>query len=210
MDVVIPAIYKGNYNAGAAWIDATTRWYAANSGGADVWVSLQGYVSDDNPIKLSASELQSDIGSAVAAGSGGAMVFRWGLSPAVKFKPPTPAVTDVVAIPSEPWDRKVQVAFNVTNSPAAACPDWNQPYLSIVATDNVTGSNYVSVASALSGDTDRVAGAVVGAEGARRTEWDPPRAPSPGVLHVPGSWLSGRPPTSPLFPQRRLRLRWSR
>ncbi|MBQ6006913.1 MAG: SUMF1/EgtB/PvdO family nonheme iron enzyme [Kiritimatiellae bacterium] len=71
----------------------------------------------------------------------------------VTGKAEPPEITDVVATPSEPWDGRVSISFNVVNSPAAACPDWNRPYLSIVATDNVTGSNYVSVASALSGDT---------------------------------------------------------
>ena len=37
---------------------------------------------------------------------------------------------------------------SVTNSPAAVCPAWNQPYLSITAMDNLTGSNYVSTAVA--------------------------------------------------------------
>ena len=75
------------------------------------------------------------------------------------------AVSNVVAASSEPWDGKVQIAFNVTNSPAACLPDWNMPFLSIVATDNVTGSNYVSMASALSGDTDT-------ADGVHMVEWD--------------------------------------
>ncbi len=75
------------------------------------------------------------------------------------------AVSNVQAASGDPWDGKVQIAFNVTNSPAACLPDWNKPYLSIVATDNVTGSNYVSVASALSGDTDT-------ADGAHAVEWD--------------------------------------
>ena len=83
----------------------------------------------------------------------------------VTGKAEPPEVTDVVATPSEPWDGRVSISFNVVNSPAAACPDWNRPYLSIVATDNVTGSNYVSVASALTGDTDA-------ADGAHMVTWD--------------------------------------
>jgi len=74
-------------------------------------------------------------------------------------------VSGVQAASSDPWDGKVQIAFNVTNSPAAACPDWNMPYLSIVATDNETGSNYVADVSALSGDTDT-------ADGAHMVTWD--------------------------------------
>ena len=75
------------------------------------------------------------------------------------------AVSNVVAASNEPWDGKVQIAFNVTNSPAACLPDWNMPFLSIVATDNETGSNYVADVSALSGDTDT-------ADGAHMVTWD--------------------------------------
>ena len=74
-------------------------------------------------------------------------------------------VTDVAATPSEPWDGKVGLSFSVTNSPAVGLPDWNKPCLSIVATDNLTGSNYVAAASALTGDTDA-------ADGAHAVEWD--------------------------------------
>ena len=83
----------------------------------------------------------------------------------VTGKAEPPEITNVVATPSEPWNGRVSISFNVVNSPAAACPDWNRPYLSIVATDNVTGSNYVSMASALSGDTDT-------ADGVHMVEWD--------------------------------------
>ena len=83
----------------------------------------------------------------------------------VTGKAEPPEITDVVATPSEPWDGRVSISFNVVNSPAAACPDWNQPYLSIVATDNTTGSNYVSVASALSDNTDA-------ADGPHTVTWD--------------------------------------
>ena len=83
----------------------------------------------------------------------------------VTGKAEPPEITNVVATPSEPWDGTVSISFNVVNSPAAACPDWNQPYLSIVATDNETGSNYVADVSALSGDTDT-------ADGAHMVTWD--------------------------------------
>ncbi len=84
-----------------------------------------------------------------------------------------PEITDVVATPSEPWDGRVSISFNVVNSPAAACPDWNRPYLSIVATDNVTGSNYVSSAAALSARAPYQLGdALAGSSGTHEVTWD--------------------------------------
>ncbi|MBR1587696.1 MAG: SUMF1/EgtB/PvdO family nonheme iron enzyme, partial [Kiritimatiellae bacterium] len=83
-----------------------------------------------------------------------------------QLAPPPPAVTDVVATPTGgSWEGKVDISFNVANSPAGACPDWNAPFLSIVATDHATGSNYVAAASALSGDTDA-------ADGPHAVTWD--------------------------------------
>ena len=58
MDVVIPMIYKGNYNSGTAWIKSTTKWFVDNSKGAKIWSGLQGYVSDENTAKLSSSEIR--------------------------------------------------------------------------------------------------------------------------------------------------------
>ena len=81
-------------------------------------------------------------------------------------------VTDVGAA-HNPVDGKVSLSFNVTNSPAACLPDWNAPFLSIVATDNVTGSNYVSVASALSADSSEgLAAALRGSNGTHAVTWN--------------------------------------
>ncbi len=91
----------------------------------------------------------------------------------VTGKAEPPEITDVVATPSEPWDGTVQIAFNVVNSPAAACPDWNQPYLSITATDNETGSNYVSSATALSAKAPyQIGDALAGSNGTHEVTWD--------------------------------------
>ena len=91
----------------------------------------------------------------------------------VTGKAEPPEITNVVATPSEPWNGRVSISFNVVNSPAAACPDWNRPCLSIVATDNVTGSNYVSEVSALSAETDELlADALAGSNGTHEVTWD--------------------------------------
>ncbi|MBP5787209.1 MAG: formylglycine-generating enzyme family protein, partial [Kiritimatiellae bacterium] len=53
---------------------------------------------------------------------------------------------------SVPWDGRVSFFFH-PGDPASQRPVWNPPFLSIVATDTATGSNYVSTASALSAES---------------------------------------------------------
>ena len=91
-----------------------------------------------------------------------------------QLAPPPPAVTDVVATPTGgSWEGMVDIAFNVANSPAGACPDWNAPFLSIVATDHATGSNYVADVSALSARAPyQLAAALAGSNGTHEVTWD--------------------------------------
>ncbi|WP_405307367.1 transglutaminase domain-containing protein [Methanobrevibacter sp.] len=86
MDVVIPMIYKGNYNSGTTWIKTTTKWFVDHSKGAKVWAGLQGYVSDDNTAKLPSSEIKGDSQAAINGGGAGVIIFRWGLTNFVSFK----------------------------------------------------------------------------------------------------------------------------
>ena len=85
MDVVIPMVYKGNYGKGTDWITSTAQWYVDNSKGADVWVGIQTYVSDDDTTKLSSSALSTDISSAIKSGASGVVLFRYGISNDVNF-----------------------------------------------------------------------------------------------------------------------------
>ena len=41
-------VYKGNYNSGTSWITSTSKWFQTNSQGAEVWVIIQSYISDNN------------------------------------------------------------------------------------------------------------------------------------------------------------------
>lgn len=79
LDVIIPMVYKGNYNAGVNWIKSTTSWFVKHSKGAEVWTGLQSYGSDSNVVKLSASELRKDSYYAALGGACGVILFRWGL-----------------------------------------------------------------------------------------------------------------------------------
>ena len=80
LDVIVPMVYKGNYNQGTSWIQKTTAAFVKQSSGAQVWTGLQSYKSDSNPTKLSSSELLKDAAAASAGGAAGVILFRWGLT----------------------------------------------------------------------------------------------------------------------------------
>ena len=86
MDVVIPMIYKGNYGKTSTWITTTAKWFVDNSKGAQVWAGLQGYKSDSNVVKLSASEIKTDSQAALDGNAPGVIIFRWGVTNFVDFK----------------------------------------------------------------------------------------------------------------------------
>ena len=85
MDVVIPMIYKGNYNKDTSWISTTTKWFVDNSKGAKIWAGIQTYRSDDDLTILPEAELFNDARSAVSAGASGLVLFRWGLTNFIDF-----------------------------------------------------------------------------------------------------------------------------
>ncbi|WP_067042927.1 transglutaminase domain-containing protein [Methanobrevibacter sp. YE315] len=86
MDVIIPMIYKGNYNQNSKWIATTTKWFVDNSNGAVIWSGLQGYVSDDDVSKLPVSQLKTDAQNALNGKAKGVVVFRWGVTNFIDFK----------------------------------------------------------------------------------------------------------------------------
>ncbi len=98
LDIVIPMVYKGNYNKDASWITTTTQWYVKNSKGAEVWTGLQTYVSDSDTTKLSVSALTSDISAAYSGGANGVVLFRLGASNSVDFNSITTAVSSAKTI----------------------------------------------------------------------------------------------------------------
>jgi hypothetical protein len=84
-----------------------------------------------------------------------------------------PEVTDVVVEQPALWDGTVDVSFTVTNDVAKGRPDWNRPFLSITATDNETGSNYVAAVSALSARAPyQLDDALYGSKGEHAVTWD--------------------------------------
>ena len=79
LDVLVPMVYKGNYNAGVSWIKSVTSSFVAKSKGAQVWCGLQGYSSDEKLSKLSASALTNDADYAGIGGARGVIIFRYAL-----------------------------------------------------------------------------------------------------------------------------------
>ena len=80
LDVIIPMVYKGNYNAGTSWIQKVTSTLVKQSSGAKVWTGLQSYKSDDDLTKLSAKSLMKDADAAAMGGAYGVLLFRYGIT----------------------------------------------------------------------------------------------------------------------------------
>ena len=79
LDVIIPMVYKGNYNSGTSWLKSTTAAFVKMSNGAEIWTGLQGYYSDSNVAKLPTSTISNDARQALYRGAHGAIVFRYSL-----------------------------------------------------------------------------------------------------------------------------------
>ena len=82
VDCIIPMQYKGNYQSGSNWLKSTTKFF---SGKAKIWSGLQTYKSDDDPTKLSASELLTDSKTCLSNGAKGIVLFRYGICPDINF-----------------------------------------------------------------------------------------------------------------------------
>lgn len=80
VDVIVPMMYKGNYEQNSKWVENTTEWFVKNSGDAKVWVGLQTYQSDFNISDTSADELINDAHHASDKGAKGVIYFKWGMN----------------------------------------------------------------------------------------------------------------------------------
>lgn len=80
VDILLPMIYKGNYNKNSAWIKSVSNYFKNHRGNAQVWTVLQSYKSDDNPVKLSVNELRNDAQAGLDGGANGIAYFRFGLT----------------------------------------------------------------------------------------------------------------------------------
>ena len=78
LDVLVPMIYKGNYNGNTAWIASVTKYISSHSNGKEVWAGIMTYESDANPVPLGVNELLNDTQTALNNGATGYALFRYG------------------------------------------------------------------------------------------------------------------------------------
>ena len=78
LDFIVPMVYSGNYNENTSWITSTTKYIVAHSNGKPVIAGLQTYRSDTNLTVIPASEIRTNINSAVKGGASGYALFRYG------------------------------------------------------------------------------------------------------------------------------------
>lgn len=85
LDVIVPMVYKGNFNQKTPWITKIVSLYNKQSKSAVIWAGLQSYHSDNNAKKLSHSELLKDARAAKAGGATGSILFRIGITKYLNF-----------------------------------------------------------------------------------------------------------------------------
>ena len=83
-------VYTGNYNENTGWITSATKYIVAHSNGKPVIAGLQTYRSDKNLTVIPASEIRTNINSAVKGGASGYALFRYGWLDKSFFKTITP------------------------------------------------------------------------------------------------------------------------
>ena len=155
VDVVVPMVYKGNYKAGTSWITTTTKWFADNSKGAQVWAGLQAYKSDDDTTKLSTSELTGDYQAALNGRASGVMIFRWGLTNFIDFSGSSSGSSVKVSINSIIAGAKTVKSYYEANDKLPASVKLSEGtftmpeflYLMSKAVVNLGSSNTASIAS---------------------------------------------------------------
>ena len=90
LDFLVPMVYSGNYNENSSWITSTTKYIVAHSNGKPVIAGLQTYRSDKNLTIIPASEIRTNINSAIKGGASGYALFRYGWLDKSFFKIITP------------------------------------------------------------------------------------------------------------------------
>ena len=67
-------------------------------------------------------------------------------------------IRNVTAKQRFPWNGKVDITYEVVGDVTEEFPSWNQPVLSVMATNRTDGSHHVAVANTFSGDTGTAVG----------------------------------------------------
>lgn len=86
LDVIVPMVYKGNFNKKTSWITSIVKKYNTQSKSAVIWAGIQTYHSEENTKKLSHAQLLKDARAGKAGGATGSILFRIGLTHYLNFK----------------------------------------------------------------------------------------------------------------------------
>ncbi len=86
LDVIVPMVYKGNFNKKTSWITSIVKKYKDQSKSAVIWSGIQTYHSEDNTKKLTHAQLLKDARAGKAGGATGSILFRIGLTHYLNFK----------------------------------------------------------------------------------------------------------------------------
>jgi transglutaminase-like putative cysteine protease len=111
LDFMVPMIYKGNYGKDTTWIASTTDYIVSQANGTPVIAGLQTYKSDKDTTKLSSTELNNDINTAMNSGASGYALFRYGLIDG--YNNPTDPSTPVVTQPTFTNDQILDASSRV-------------------------------------------------------------------------------------------------
>ncbi len=87
IDILMPMVYRYGYageDKPLEWVTEACNWFAANSGGAEVWAGIQTYTLDleqpgEAPIPLNAERILEDCMDIVNTDAKGIVLFRHGL-----------------------------------------------------------------------------------------------------------------------------------
>jgi hypothetical protein len=134
LDMLIPMVYKGNYNQKTSWIGTCTKYIVQKAGGKPVIIGLQTYRSDKNPVAIPLDELNSDINMAKNNGAKGYVLFKYGL---VDSKYTGGPVYSSLTI------NQIGAASKVVNDYISA--NGKLPSLITVGSKKITASQYLSL-----------------------------------------------------------------
>ena len=79
-DVLIPMLYRGNYNYSLDWYEPTANWFTEKAGTrAEVWPALLSYHSDSDTSALSEEEFLTEWSGLKGASFSGLCIYRYGI-----------------------------------------------------------------------------------------------------------------------------------
>lgn len=81
-EILIPLLYRGNYNTGRGWYAPTLEWYLNEldpSSSCEIWPAICSFVSDADDTPLTEEEMRLDLAALAEADIDGFSIFRYGI-----------------------------------------------------------------------------------------------------------------------------------